>query len=605
MNGKSRILVVDDEPALRELYSLQLRARGYEVWEASNGEIGLQMVREQRPDLVLLDVMLPDMNGIEVCRKIKGENAFKDVFVVLVSGGAITPSDMVVGFDAGADEYLLKPLDLNEFLARIRTIVRLQETTAALRASQEHYRGLIEILPNAMFQIDLGGRLVTINQEAMRMLGFSSTADLLQKNIFDFLPVEQHERVRGDIAMTLDKEILRDLDYRFEGRSGNEVWFEVSATTAKNSKGEVVGLVAVVRDTTERRQAEEKLNESQRRQKAILDNITDPAWLRDETGRFLDCNEAFAKVFGWAREEIVGRTLSELAPSAAGQRAQEDLEVMESLRPAVFEQCIIAADGRPLWFETSKSPVVDGQGRVIGTVGIGHDVTERKRTEEELRTIQRRIIEAQEAERLRVARELHDGVNQIIASAKMRLRKVVESDSIKISPAAREIISRCDRLLIQALEENRRIARNLRPLDLDELGFTEATLSLCKEVQSRGKLMVDCRISNLDRHLPPAVELGLFRIMQEALGNAERHAEAERVDVHLALEQDTLTLIIRDDGRGFNSSGERSGEPKRRGFGLTNMRERALSLGGSCEVVSGPNQGTAITVNVPCDKSIS
>src|SRR5262249_35958480 len=143
-------------------------------------------------------------------------------------------------------------------------------------------------------------------------------------------------------------------------------------------------------------------------------------------------------------------------------------------------------------------------GRALGLVIVARDITERKRAEEDLRYMARRIIEAQEAERLRVARELHDGVNQGLASVKMRLSKVKEIAS-DLNPAAREILSRSHRLIVQALEENRRIAHNLRPSDLDELGLIAACQNFCQELQSRTNLRVTCRTARLRQRLAAVV----------------------------------------------------------------------------------------------------
>ena len=144
MKNTTRILVVDDEPDVRQVLSAILRSAGYEVWEAANGQQGLQLARERRPDLVLLDVLLPDLSGIDVCRQIKTDVALLDVFVVLISGTAISAADKVDGAEIGADDYLVKPLNPDEFLARIRTTMRLRDTTAALRASEQRFRQLTE-----------------------------------------------------------------------------------------------------------------------------------------------------------------------------------------------------------------------------------------------------------------------------------------------------------------------------------------------------------------------------------------------------------------------------------------------------------------------------
>ena len=188
MNKTTRILVVDDEPAVLEVFSMILRSAGYEVWEASNGQQCLQVTRERRPDLVLLDVRLPDSDGIDICRQIKADAALLDIFVVLVSGKATSADDKVDGAETGADDYIVKPVNPDEFLARIRTLVRLRDTTAALRASEQHYRRLVEMLPDAVGMIDRQGRLLAVNAQAVAMLGYADPGELLGKSVFDLTP---------------------------------------------------------------------------------------------------------------------------------------------------------------------------------------------------------------------------------------------------------------------------------------------------------------------------------------------------------------------------------------------------------------------------------
>jgi two-component system NarL family sensor kinase len=226
------------------------------------------------------------------------------------------------------------------------------------------------------------------------------------------------------------------------------------------------------------------------------------------------------------------------------------------------------------------------------------DITQHKRAEAELRSLPQRIIKAQEAERSRIAQELHDGINQLIASVKMRLHKV-EGSLPDLKPAAREILHRCDRLLVKVLEENRRIAHNLRPTDLDHLGLAAACSSFCGEVQSRTNLKIECRLISPSQRLLPVVELHLFRIVQEAINNIEKHAQAKAVKLELWLQRDSLFLTIQDDGQGFDPKTLKAGKKIRHGLGLTNMRERALSLGGTYEIKSAPGQGTMISVSVP------
>ncbi len=167
------------------------------------------------------------------------------------------------------------------------------------------------------------------------------------------------------------------------------------------------------------------------------------------------------------------------------------------------------------------------------------------------------------------------------------------------SPAAGVIVARCDSTLAQALDENRRIAHNLHPGILDALGLAAACSTVGDELQSRAKVEVKSSVTGLGKRLPADVELNLFRIVQEAFMNVEKHAHARTVQLRLAVEKDSIQLKVQDDGRGFDLKASQN--RKRRGLGLANIRERVLSLGGTCRIMSAPGRGTTITVHVPIE----
>jgi len=256
MNKTASILVVDDDPAIRQLLSQILCTSGYEVWEAATGQQGLQLTRERRPDLVLLDVRLPDLSGIEVCRRIKADGALADVFVVLVSGEATSTAHKVDGLEIGADDYVTKPVELNEFLARIRTILRLRDTTVALRASEQHYRQLVEILPEAVGLIDLEGRFLGINSQTVAMLGYAEAGELLGKSLFDLVPAEAQERLRAGLGTVLRTGSVRNLEATGLRKNGTCLPVELSDAVLRGAHGQPIEIVGVARDLTERKRAE-------------------------------------------------------------------------------------------------------------------------------------------------------------------------------------------------------------------------------------------------------------------------------------------------------------------------------------------------------------
>ena len=187
MESKTRILVVDDIESIRALFAEILRREGYEVKEACNGKDGLQMARQWQPDLMLLDVMLPDCNGMELCRQIKSDPGLPTTFVILCSGEATSGSDKIQGADTGADDYLVKPVSYSELIARVRTMVRLQHANVALRASEQHWRRLVEILPDAVMMLSSGGHLLSANPKGAALLGYQSPEELPGKNMFELV----------------------------------------------------------------------------------------------------------------------------------------------------------------------------------------------------------------------------------------------------------------------------------------------------------------------------------------------------------------------------------------------------------------------------------
>ena len=285
-----------------------------------------------------------------------------------------------------------------------------------------------------------------------------------------------------------------------------------------------------------------------------FENATEGVFQTTPEGRYRDANPALARILGYQTpQELMSRVSDFERQTYVLPEKREELQRLLETQGSVqgFEVERYRKDGSKVWMSINAHVVRDASGAILYYEGTNQDITGRKVAEEELRHLPQRIIEAQEAERLRVARELHDGVNQLLASAKLRLRKVEESVTA-LSPAAGEILGRCSQLLVRALEENRRIAHGLRPSDLDELGLAAACKNLCKEFQSRTTLAVKSRVPRNWSRLPPAVELNLFRIVQEAFTNVEKHAHAKTVRLQLAIEAGVVLLRIRDDGDGFD-----------------------------------------------------
>jgi len=353
-------------------------------------------------------------------------------------------------------------------------------------------------------------------------------------------------------------------------------------------------------DALRRIEVTEALREAEAKYRGIFENATEGIFQTTPEGRYLSANPAQARMLGYETPEALIATVTNIEKQTyvVPEQRRELRHLLETQGVVQgFEVERVRRDGQRIWTSVNGHVVRDARGAVLYYECTSQDITERKLAEQELRRLSHLIIAAQEVERQRVARELHDGVNQLIASAKMRLGKV--SDRGDLGPATREILHRCEGLLVQALEENRRIAHNLHPADLDHLGLGVSCRNLCREFATTTNLKIKCRVVGLTKRLAAHVELNLYRILQEALSNIQKHARAKSVHVFLTLRPPTVLLKIQDDGRGFDSVKARSSQKGHRGAGLTNMRERATAMGGTCEVTSAVKQGTTISVRVP------
>jgi two-component system NarL family sensor kinase len=255
-------------------------------------------------------------------------------------------------------------------------------------------------------------------------------------------------------------------------------------------------------------------------------------------------------------------------------------------------------DGRWLIFEAVGNWVFDDAGQPQRAVIVSRDVTRRKQAEEKLRSLPRLILEAQELERRRVARELHDSVNQVLSSVKFRVASMEEKLLDRDEAIWRDAL-KAKFLLEKAIQEVIRISRNLRPSELDDLGLPAAVRSLCDEFAERTGLSLRKSIQRLPAHCAQDIELNLYRIIQESFNNIEKHAQATRVELSLGKEGSRLRAVIRDNGRGFDPHQAQVHKSAKSSMGLVDMQERAVFLGGTCTVTSILGQGTEVAVSIP------
>jgi PAS domain S-box-containing protein len=327
------------------------------------------------------------------------------------------------------------------------------------------------------------------------------------------------------------------------------------------------------------------------------------AWLKDRDSRYLAVNPAYLQALGLSEEKVLGRSPADIWPKEiADVYLRTDHAVLKSGRRRRYEESRFGPDGTLRWFETIKSPIRDLRGRIIGTVGISRDISERKAVEDEiassraqLRELSHYLQAVREEERARISRELHDELGQTLTAMKMELTWLLERLPAGPEPLQPRI-ERLIELVNGSVADLRRIASDLRPLMLDELGLVSAIRWLTDTVAARGQLKVELDFDREDVAYQGDVSTAAFRIVQEALTNVTRHSRASRVAVSFRHENDELRIDIADDGCGIASAAANTARTR---HGLLGMRERAHMLGGSLTIQDGPGGGTRVSASLP------
>jgi PAS domain S-box-containing protein len=319
----------------------------------------------------------------------------------------------------------------------------------------------------------------------------------------------------------------------------------------------------------------------------------------DTDGRVVSWNAGAERLKGYPVDEIVSRHFSAFY-------TPEDVEhgvPGDALRRAAAagrhqeERWRMRRDGSRFWANMVITALRDDEGRLAGFASLTHDLTERRRDAEVRARLLEQVISAQEDEQRRIARELHDATGQSLTSLLVRLRALEDVTTLE---SARASVRDLRGVTARTLDEVRQLARGLRPIALDELGLAAALEQHAAEYARARGIRVEVQLRGVEAsRLPVALETALYRIVQEALTNAAKHAGAQTVSIVIRRDGGWVQAIVADDGCGFDVKTALGAVGSRAGLGLHGMRERAASLNGSVTIESTPGEGTTVYARIP------
>jgi PAS domain S-box-containing protein len=327
---------------------------------------------------------------------------------------------------------------------------------------------------------------------------------------------------------------------------------------------------------------------------SILRHTPAMIYMRDAHGRLIMVNSRYEALFGVRNEEVLGHRAQEiLPPGVAALFAEGEERATRQKRPVQVEEALDLPSGRQV-FLAVKFPLMDEEGEIRRVCSIGIDITDLKRTQDKLRAVSGSVLAGQERERAAIARRLHDELGQVLTALRMDavwIKDRLGDSDPRLAERARAM---CD-LVDSTISDVRSIATRLRPAVLDDLGLLDAMEWYTSDFEKRTRIPCDFTHRGVDE-VPEALATAAYRVLQEALTNVARHAEASAVEVALIQTEQTLELSVRDDGRGFDPAAPSQG----RTLGLAGMLERANLTGGELEIRSLPGRGTTIRLRLPC-----
>ena len=331
-------------------------------------------------------------------------------------------------------------------------------------------------------------------------------------------------------------------------------------------------------------------------QARLLDLANDAIFIRNAADKISYWNEGAERLYGWASEEVLNRSVHEIL------RTEFPVPLLEILETDRWEGELrhTTKYGSQITVSSRWTTLRDRNGKSEGWLEINTDITARKRAEESARRLSGRILSLQDDERRRIARGLHDSLGQYLAALKMNLDvfRTSKNDQAKLASDCAEIVDKC-------LNETRTISHLLHPPLLDEAGFDSAARWYVDGFSQRSGIKVNLNLPQKLSRMHRDVEVALFRAVQECLTNVHRHSGSSAVDVRLSLSAKQIRLEIKDDGRGIPQERLRSLNQGAAdaGVGLAGMRERIRELGGSLEIRS-ERAGVTVIVRIPIETAI-
>ncbi len=609
--SEATILIVNDSPDALDLTSLVLQQAGYSVLTAADGREAYDLAHRTPPALIISDVIMPRMDGIELCRTLRGEAAFTTTPILLISAHRKDTESALAGLAAGADDYLESPFEPHRLVAQVAHLLERARVEA-------HYRNIVEQAGDIIYTFDMRGLLTSINPAGL-LFAARPLDELIGRHVSEALGTASSLDEIAEAVQRLRCEGARREETLAVNARGEQRWLEVNQSLICTRSGVPLGVRGVARDITERKQLEERLRVSEERYRELVDNANDIIFTTDLEGRFTSLNKAGQQVSGYTRVEILEMKWHEIVVPEGLSLVSEMLLRKLAEREAItfYEIEVIAKDGRRIPLEINSQLIYEN-GEPVGMQGIARDITERKHGEALLRA---RFEQEAENEKMRSLGQLSAGVahnfNNALAAILGRTQLLLRAASDEKQRRSLQIIETATQDAAEIVRRIQTFARRAPAAEFSRVSLADLitdTLQLTRtswadEAHTRNlhyEVIFKNEVSGSD--LVEANASELREVFVNLLFNAlDAMPRGGRIEFREHARGETLCVEVRDTGEGIAPEyHDRIFEPffttkgsQGSGLGLAVSYGTIKRHGGFIEVTSAPGVGATFTLCFP------
>jgi len=645
--GSLRILIVDDYETVRGgVRSLLSSRRDWVVCgEAGDGLEAVEKAKSLRPDVVLMDISMPRMNGVEATRIIRREVPESKVIIVSQNDRTVVARQAA---EIGAGGYVNKADLARDLLPAVECVVadRSGEKTESVRATTDTQidvseralarragdllAAIVDSSDDAIISKTLDGVITSWNKSAERLFGYTRE-EAVGQHITLIIPEDRRDEEAKIVERLRRGERVDHFETLRLRKDGTLLELSLTISPVKDAEGRVVGASKVARGITEQKQIEKALAERAR----LLDLSSDAIFVRDAADRVTYWNRSASELYGYSREEAVGRVSHELLRTEFPEPLERITEQLHQDNRWTGELIHRHKDGSRIVVASRWTLDRDDGGNRKRVLETNNDITQQKQNEKALRESEERLrtlsdglevqvrartqeleqrnaeilqqsellrelsnclLTTQDDERRRIARELHDSAGQLITVLGMNLAGIAQR--VGQNPSLSDTVEDTQNLVQQLSREIRTTSYLLHPPLLDENGLSQAIHWYMQGLKERSDLDIELSIPENFGRLPADLELTIFRIVQEGLTNIHRHSGSKTATIRLSRNADSVLLKIEDHGKGISPEKLAALRAQRTGVGIMGMRERVRHLNGVMDIQSN-GKGTTVSVTFP------